>query len=203
MCLIVSAFTIYLRPVEQRYEESVSLSEAFSSIDGWKLVDDILMDQNIVDSLDLDDYLFGIYSNGKEVISLYIGYYRYATKVGSAHSPLVCYPGQGWKISIPKKIFISHDGLTVNAQKLIASKKQEKELLLYWYQSYNTTSSGTFGQKIQTFWARLNSEPTINAFVRLSIPIHYDDTEAAYKIGKTFIKAFYPLFVEYNSQQIT
>ena len=57
----------------------------------------------IVKALELDDYANQSYSDGKDTISLYIGYYFTAKKVGAAHDPLVCFPGQGWVVSDTQK----------------------------------------------------------------------------------------------------
>ena len=197
LCLAIAAFFIYFRPLAETHDIKTPLSKAFSSVDGWKTIGDANMQQGIVDALELDDYLFRSYTNEQSVVSLYIGYYRSASKVGAAHSPLVCFPGQGWGISIPQKIVFVQEGETVNMEKLLVSKGRQRELLLYWFQSYDMTSSGTFWQKVQNFWARLNSNPADNAFVRVSVSIEGESVDAAYKTATDFIGDFYPRFLGY------
>ena len=196
-CLLFAAFIIYFRPPAETHGIKTPLSQAFSSVDGWKSIGDVNMQQGIVDTLELDDYLFRSYSNDHSVVSLYIGYYRTAAKVGAAHSPLVCFPGQGWEISIPQKFKVELKGVTVNVEKLLVRKGRQRELLLYWFQSYDMTSSSTFRQKINTFWSRLNSNPEDNAFVRVSVSVHNDDNDAVLKSAVDFIDDFFPSFLRY------
>ena len=194
LCLAIAAFFIYFRPPAETHDIKIPLSQAFSMVGGWKTIGDASMQQDIVDALELDDYLFRSYTNDQRVVSLYIGYYRSAAKVGAAHSPLVCFPGQGWEISVPQKVNFRQEEETVNLEKLLVRKGQQRELLLYWFQSYDMTSSGTFWQKVQNFWARLNSNPADNAFVRVSVAIEGESVEAAYQTAIDFIGDFYPLF---------
>ena len=196
-CLLIAAFFIYFRPPAETHDSKIPLSRAFSSFDGWKSIGDVNMQQGIVDALELDDYLFRSYSNDRSVVSLYIGYYSTTAKVGAAHSPLVCYPGQGWEISVPQKINVRKEEGTVNVEKLLVRKGRQRELLLYWFQSYDMTSKGTFWQKVHNFWARLNSNPEDNAFVRISVSIQGDNIDAAYITATDFIQDFYPRFLRY------
>ena len=75
------------------------LDEAFSSIGPWSTLEVLGFDQKIVDALQLDDYTHRTYSNGEDTVWVYVGYYLTDRSIGAAHSPLVCYPGQGWLIS--------------------------------------------------------------------------------------------------------
>lgn len=197
ICLLVTAFLINFKPSADIHDIKEPLSQVFVAVNGWKNVSDADMQQDIIDALDLDDYLFRTYSKDGRVVSLYVGYYRTAAKVGAAHSPLVCFPGQGWEISTPEKVDAYSESGKINVEKLIARKGRQHELLLYWFQSYDMTSSGTFWQKVHNFWARLNSRPEDNAFVRVSVPIQDDNNEAALKTAVDFIQDFYPHFLRY------
>ncbi|BBO72964.1 EpsI family protein [Desulfosarcina widdelii] len=163
----------------------------------WTAVNETEMQDTIVTSLDLDDYLFRSYRNGIAVVSLYVGYYYTADKVGAAHSPLVCFPGQGWEISPPKAVSVKTDENPVNAERILIQKGKHREAILYWFQAYDRTSPGTFHQKLNNFWAKIRSKPEDNAFVRVSVTIREDDVEGATASAESFIKAFYPVFLDY------
>ncbi|WP_281492042.1 exosortase C-terminal domain/associated protein EpsI [Desulfosarcina cetonica] len=167
----------------------------------WSAVNDVAMEQHIVESLNLDDYLFRSYSEGERVVTLYIGYYYTADKVGAAHSPLVCFPGQGWEISTPKAASVTTAGSRVSAEQIMIRKGQQRELILYWFQAYDRTSPGTLKQKLNNFWAKLRSKPEDNAFVRVSVTIQGNHVEDAAKSAETFIQAFYPAFFDYVTNQ--
>lgn len=197
VCLLVAANFIYFVPSAEIHDIKNPLSSVFENINGWKNVHDTVIQQNFVTALDLDDYLFRNYSKDHQVVSLYVGYYRSTLKVGAAHSPLVCFPGQGWEISAPVKVDAESESGKIKAEKLIVKKGQQHELLLYWFQSYDRTSRGTFMQKVNNFWARLNSKPEDNAFVRVSVPIRENNTEGALDNAVEFVQDFYPHFLRY------
>jgi hypothetical protein len=79
-----------------KVEKKIKLTEALAHIDGYKVVNSSNLEENIYQFLDLDDYLFRTYEKDGVKITLYIGFYYTVDKVSAAHSPLVCFPGQGW-----------------------------------------------------------------------------------------------------------
>ena len=93
--LVVAALVVHFNPSVATSKKEKSLSQAFFNIEEWRMVGEDDLSQEVLLSLDLDDYLFRDYSNSRGIVSLYIGYYRDAEKIGAAHSPLVCFPGQG------------------------------------------------------------------------------------------------------------
>lgn len=196
-CLFLASFLIYFKQSANIHDKKESLSNVFVNVNGWKYISDTNMQKNIVEALELDDYLFRTFRKDQRVVSLYVGYYRTATKVGAAHSPLVCFPGQGWEISLPEKVNAISDSGKINAEKLIIKKGRQHELILYWFQSYDMTSSGTFLQKVHNFWARLTSKSEDNAFVRVSVSIRNGNNEDALKTAINFIQDFYPNFLRY------
>ena len=195
--LLVAAVLIYSRPAALEPENKVLLSKEFKSFGGWNGIDDVKMQKDVLDALELDDFLFREYSNDNRIATLYIGYYLTSNKLGAVHSPLVCFPGQGWEISKPENVTIAWKSGRIGAQKLVVSKGQYKQMLLYWYQAYDMTSGGTLRQKINNYWARLNSKPQDNAFVRVSVLIQDDNYDAAYQTAMHFVQSFYPDFLQY------
>jgi EpsI family protein len=166
-------------------------------IEGWHNKGLVELDRGIVESLELDDYVNNNLSNGRETISLYIGYYLTSTKVGAAHSPLICYPGQGWILSDSENKTLKIGEIKINHKKMITTIGARKELLIYWFQAYDRTSSGSFLQKLNTLWSKFKNGREDNAFVRITVPMSGKTAEQAYSIGKDFIEIFYPLFLEY------
>lgn len=196
-CLLLAASLIYFKPPAHTGNVKKPLSHEFAQIDGWKYSDDIKMQQQIVEALQLDDYLFRSYNKNDSIVSLYVGYYRTSEKVGAVHSPLVCFQGQGWEISAPKKIDVKSKSGIINAEKLIVKKGRQQELIVFWYQACDMTSSGTFRQKINNLWARVNSKSEDNAFIRVSVSIHESKINDAMITATNFIRDFYPHFLRY------
>lgn len=196
-CLAFAAYFVYFVSPSAAPRPKAPLKEAFSDIGRWKMTEDVHMEDRLVEALELDDYLFRSFSMGDTSISLYIGYYRSAGKVGAAHSPLVCFPGQGWEISIPGTFPLGTERGKIHAERLIIEKGRHRELLFYWYQSYDRTSGGSFRQKIDNLWTRMKGKPEDNAFVRVSVPVQDDDLEEAGRQAAEFIQDFYPKFHHY------
>ena len=197
VCFLIAASIIYLNPSDGSISVKEPLNLVFSVVDEWEPVNVIEMQESFVDSLSLDDYLFRSYIKDGKTVNLYIGYYQTAEKIGAAHSPLVCFPGQGWTISTPRTMNIRSDAGMVHSARITAAKDGQQELIVYWFQSYDRTSGGTFMQKINGLWGRLKGNPADNAFVRVSVSVVDNNTDEAERNAVNFIKDYYPLFLAY------
>jgi EpsI family protein len=103
----------------------------------WSIVRNL--EENIYQFLDLDDYIFRTYEKDGVQITLYIGFYYTADKVSAAHSPLVCFPGQGWTITEPEYKQLKVGDHQINYAQIDATLGNQKELIVYWYQSHDDT----------------------------------------------------------------
>ncbi len=197
VCFALTSVLVYRTSPSKVVNKQVPLSQALSDIKGWTSTKPVALDQEIVDALELDDYVNQSYSKGDERVSLYIGYYLSTRKVGAAHSPLVCFPGQGWIISSKDRTALTIKGNEIHLLSMIVTRGQEKELVAYWFQSYDQTSPGTFFQKVYSLWARLRYSREDNAFVRVSVPVDRHGAKKALSTAVGFIDAFYPSFLAY------
>ncbi|OEU51217.1 MAG: EpsI family protein, partial [Desulfobulbaceae bacterium S5133MH15] len=125
------------------------------------------------------------------------GYYLSTRKVGAAHSPLVCFPGQGWIISSKDRTALKIKGNEIHLLSMIVTRGQEKELVAYWFQSYDQTDPDTLSQKISLLWQKLLHEKENNAFVRVSISVGEKSLSEARDTVFEFIRSFYPVFLNY------
>ncbi len=180
-----------------------TLKQFLVQIPGWQLVNIRELDKEIVHSLKLDDYIDADYVNGPQRVSLYIGYYFSGGKVGAAHDPMVCFPGQGWTLSgitsgsivlpTPAREKLRYSIMT-------ASKQDKRQLVIYWFQAHDKNSPNTFGQKLLTLYNKLTLGRGDNAFVRIIVDIKDGSTEQEELTAQRFIKAFYPVFLGYISE---
>ena len=192
----MTGILISLQPSSKASKKQIPLRQVLSDIKGWN-VQVIPLDEKIVGILLLDDYINQKYSKDDKTVSLFIGYYFTADKLGAVHDPLACFPGQGWVISNSEKrtLRIGEDDLQFVS--MIVTKGQEKELILYWFQAFDKTFPSTFLQKSYALWARIKYVKEENSFVRISIAIEGQSIEKAFCTGVDFIKAFFPRFLEY------
>ena len=146
----------------------------------------------------MDDFIFANYLNGGDRVTLYIGYYYSNKKVGAAHHPLVCYQGQGWNIldTVTGEYRLPGDtGRSINYSMMTVERQNVKELIIYWFQSFDSTSRGTFLQKIKLSFHSLFNHKTDNAFVRISTSLEDRSLEEAQLTLFNFVESFYPEFL--------
>lgn len=173
------------------------LKEFLREIDRYKIGTDIGLGENTTNMLKLDDYVFTNYSNDNKNVTLYIGHYYTLAKLTAAHSPLVCYPSQGWIIDEPVNHQLTIGNDTLNYSELVATLGDKKELILYWYQATNKSSQHIFQIKITALINKLCDNNEQHGFVRVSIPFSGTDQDQARTTGFTFIKAFWPHYLNY------
>lgn len=174
--------------------------QVLAKIPGWSVVSFDPLDKRIIKTLKLDDHINVTYTDGKDNVSLYIGYYFSNKKIGAAHDPMVCFPGQGWTVlgNEKGKIEVDHSNSSaVKYSSMIVSKGGRRELVIYWIQSYDCSSSDTFSQKFHAFLNNFSSHAHGNAFVRVTVNLKNTSLDQAQKVCEKFIKAFYPVFLTY------
>lgn len=196
----LTSFFIYRAPASTAVKKSKPLSQALLDIEGWNSNGVMPLEKEIVAALELNEYGNQSYSNGRETIFLYIGYYFSKKKLGAAHDPLVCFPGQGWVASEIKEGSLTMPpevNGSVSYSTMTAERGLKKEFILYWYQSYDRTASNTFYQKIISLKQRILREREDNAFVRISIALENRSVDECREIIFNFIKSFYPVFLSY------
>jgi len=177
------------------------LNKQLSNIPNWQRESAGRIDPMFVRSLKLDDFVNVGFKNDQSELFLYIGQYLSSKKVGAAHDPLVCFPGQGWKvgkrssgeISVPVK----KNDYTISYATMVAEKGDEKQLILYWFQAFESAYSNTFWQKIAVYWNTLAGQSQISAFVRVSMPLKNQSSATAKNSLLKFVKDFYPLYLNY------
>lgn len=195
---LVTSFFVYnttSHPVLS--EKKQPLKDFLADIDGYKTAHNIPMEEDIYKFLNLDDYVFTNYIGSEGKVTLFIGYYYSANKISAAHSPLSCFPGQGWTINEPSRHHLNVGNHEIDYAEIIATLSEQKELVLYWYQSHLNTTPHVFKNKMTTMHNKFMHKEEQHAFVRVSIPFADTNYAQAQKAGTNFIKTFYPKFINF------
>jgi len=199
--LVATSFLVYGRISATRVPVSkAALDGVFTNIGNWAGGNRNQLDSRIADELQLDDYLFKTFALGPNRVTLYIGYYRSAAKVGAAHDPLVCFNGQGWRISKPstgKYQLVNTPAYSISYSSMVAERNGDRELIVYWFQTRGHASSTTLMQKIDIVRERLGSSNEDNAFIRLSTSVDGGSPEKARRAIFAFVEEFYPILHRY------
>ena len=199
-CLCVTGALAYLRPESVALNRTPGLVRALDRVDHWQKTAVVPLDPIIVEELKLDDYVFQSYVSNAREVDLYVGYYYISGKVGAAHDPIVCFPGQGWHVSASRKHslkFHADPAYQINYSSLIAEKNERKELVFYWYQAGSKTSAGPFMQKLLLLQSKLLNRGESNAFVRVSTTLQDETVEQGRERLAAFMRNFYPVFLDY------
>lgn len=159
-------------------------------------------DQEIYDVLGVDDSILATYrSERKESVHLYVGFYQSQKEGDLIHSPKNCMPGSGWNITETSIETVDvkesrNQSKNINVIRLLLQQGNQKQLVLYWFQSRGRIISSEYMQKIWLVIDSITKHRTDGSFVRCIIPV-VDSEEESLAVLKNFIKKIYPYLNEY------
>jgi len=74
--------------------------------------------------------------NGEPPVIVYVGFYGDLSAILDVHTPELCYPAQGWKISSVRRIQSgSFRGVPIPSKEIVVDKYGVKRLVMWWYLS--------------------------------------------------------------------
>lgn len=157
----------------------------------------------VVVALDVDSWILREYEHPSgATVWIYVGVSDSVSFSGgtSPHSPLLCYPGQGWELVETGVQEIGVSGTrSVAVNRLLVQKGLERQLVLYWVQwGGEIAPEGAWGD----YWAKLTrlgrlprivleGQRTDTALVRISAPIT-DGVDEALASQLDFLQEAFP-----------
>ena len=161
---------------------------------------DIPMDNDALNLISPDDMVFRLYQNPiHKSVTLYVGLYSDMDRSDLAHSPLVCYTGQGWSYNsngvLPIALGDPYGAIDVSS--ITIEKENNRQIVWYWFQSKNYSSDSLFKMRVKLFIDKLIGRDTKNAFIRISVPIDPDDEKSSKDMLHRFFKQTYLELYEY------
>lgn len=201
--LLVTCIVAYSTITAERINRGAFLQQSLGAVQSFQSFEDIALEPQMTDMLDLDDHIFRNYQGPGGNVNLYVGYYYTTDKAYASHSPLACFPSQGWKVSDAVKKDLAVGDRIIRYAELTASIQGRNELVLYWYQAGEKTTASVTQNKYNALFNKVMRQPEDHAFVRVSVPYPDAGKEAAEKIAHQFIQEFYPLFLDiiFSSRQ--
>jgi EpsI family protein len=194
---------IIYRPVKTlEVQQARILDDYFEHVDGWNSVASPI-NESIVKELALDDFVSRIYQKGDDEVGLYIGYYKSSIRSSAAHSPLVCFPGQGWQVSDESEtifgdIVAEGDNKAPLTGRMMVVRNDERSVLVYfWYQAYRGSYSNSLQHKLAIQWGKIKNKREDSSLVRVTVPIENGETETAKRTLKEFLGVLYPKVCSY------
>ncbi|MBL4666442.1 MAG: VPLPA-CTERM-specific exosortase XrtD [Sneathiella sp.] len=170
-CIMLGPLAYMLRAIEPTIPDRAPFASFPLKINGMIAEEDQLpgIEQDV---LQMTDYFLGHYrEKGLPVISLFVGYYDQQSAGQTPHSPRVCIPSGGWKISDLKTVELSNQGTLVPVNRVLIAKGDRKLLVYYWFQQRGKYIANEYMAKFNLLWGGLTSNRTDGALIRLTMPI--------------------------------
>ena len=198
--LIIQTAVLYSSIRPEYVPPSRPLAQVPHEFGSWNMAQESFVDKETEDVLKADDTLNRVYrdtSTGDQA-SLFVASFRTQRNGKTPHSPKNCLPGSGWT-QLSSQNYPVDIGLAapVVVNRYVIVHGDERELVLYWYQSRDRVVADEFKAK---FWVvadamRLNRTDT--ALVRVIVPIANNDEARATKTGVDFVRAFFSTVQQY------
>ena len=152
--------------------DRVELSAFPLEVDDW-LASENFLPPEIEDVLKVDDYLLADYTRSSdEQVNFYIAYYVSQRKGSSPHSPRVCLPGGGWRISEIGEVQFTpagDDAFPVN--RAVMELDSRKQLVYYWFEQRGRRIANEYWMKWYLLTDSLSLNRTDGSLVRVVTPI--------------------------------
>lgn len=141
------------------------------------------LDIKTINFLGLSDYVLVNFKHNDQQINFYAAYYQTQKHGAVPHSPKLCIPGDGWQIQAMTTV--TYNGMNFN--RVLIQKRQQKQLVYYWYKQRDKTIANEYYLKWNTFVGVLESKRTDGALVRLTTNLSANET---FEIADARLKQF-------------
>lgn len=160
----------------------------------WTMVQESQVDPDTQAILNADDTLNRIYASPTAPVqpSLFVASFRTQRNGKAPHSPKNCMPGAGWT-QLSSGSYPIDAGLAapIVVNRYVIVHGQDRELVLYWYQSRDRVVADEFRAKYWVVADAIRLNRTDTALVRVIVPIVDNNADAATRVGSDFIRAFF------------
>lgn len=158
-------------------------------------------DESIYNALGVDDSFLGnYYSPDGRYVQLYIGFYQSQKEGDLIHSPKNCMPGAGWNITGTELVEVDMPNFKegkASVIQLFLQKGDQKQLVLYWFQSRGRIINSEYLEKIYLVVDSITRHRTDGSFVRLIAPVVDNNEAQCLDSLKAFIRELSPYLLEY------
>lgn len=172
------------------------LSTLPTEFPGWTMIREGKVEDEVLAVLRADDTLTRVYSNGQDIASLFIAYFKTQRTGQAPHSPKHCLPGSGWTPSESGFLDIPLPGenRTIKVNRYVVTRGEDSSIVLYWYQSLDRVVASEYWAKVYLVTDSIRFNRTDTALVRVVVPIPRtaDGVASAEKVGVSFIQKMFP-----------
>lgn len=172
-----------------------------AQVDGWTQTVSASVPPDALEMLGPDDYVARLYRDPQSltVAELFVAYYKTQLRAKNAHDPKVCLPGAGWN---PTESHVeqvpepgTHRSFPVNYYTI--SKNTEREVVLYWFQTFNGVYTFEQQLKAHRVWDAIVDNRTDMALVRIIVPVTGGSEKTATESATRLAQAMYTKMLAY------
>jgi len=177
------------------------LAEFPAELGHWTTIKDHFFDEETLNTLRVDDYLFRSYGYKDLSILLYIGYYRTQREGAQIHSPKHCLPGSGW-FQLDERIRSIQFG-DIAPKELVEAVYQKdtyKTVFLYWYSIQGKNITNEYMLKLGMIYNSIMHNRSDAAFIRVSIPAPNDNLNETINYAEDFLAKAIPVIESFLPQ---
>ncbi|MDF1552139.1 MAG: EpsI family protein [Deferrisomatales bacterium] len=133
------------------------------------------MEQKIVDAVGVEDYLLRTYRRPDgRAVSVYVGFYEQQREGDTIHSPKHCLPGAGWRPVKSDRVEFETPGFNggvTAANRYLIAKGDQRQLVLYWYQSRGRNIVSEYSAKMWLVVDSVVRKRNDGSLVRFMMPL--------------------------------
>jgi EpsI family protein len=163
------------------------------SVGNWRFTQEGVVDQDTRDFLKADDLLDREYGNAatKRGANLFVAAFRTLSTGAAPHSPKNCLPGTGWSSLLSDELTFQTPSGAKTVNRYVVGRGTDRALVLYWYQSRGRVVASEYKARFWSIADAIRLNRTDTALVRVVVPIHDEDQEAATSAAVDFVQALF------------
>jgi EpsI family protein len=176
------------------------LSQSPRQFGTWTMVRESFIDKASEEVLKADDTLTRVYRDGATgaEASLFVASFLTQRNGKIPHSPKNCLPGAGWT-QLSSENYPVDVGLAapIVVNRYVIVHGDERELVLYWYQSRDRVVADEFKAKFWVLADAIRLNRTDTALVRVIVPIANNNEGPPTRAATAFVRAFFSSLKQY------
>jgi EpsI family protein len=193
--LIAQAIGLYAVSRQERTPLARPLAEFPTSIAGWNMLEEGVLDKGTLEVLRADDVLSRTYYHpaSDRVATLFVAYFQSQRTGQMPHSPKNCLPGAGWMPSESRIVSMNVPGVAqpIEMNRYVVAKGEERSVVLYWYQTRDRVIASEYRARVYTVADAIRYNRTDTALVRVVVQVQGNQVEAAVATAQDFVAAFF------------
>lgn len=191
--LILQALAVYGFSRRELVPTIRPLSEFPAEFGQWRLAAEGVTEPEVAELLRADDLLNRAYTSPGGYASLFIAYFKSQRTGQAPHSPKNCLPGSGWVKEVAEIVPLEVPGApTLHVNRYIVQKADDKNVVIYWYQSRDRVVANEFEAKFFVVADAMRYNRTDTALVRVVVPVDKGQIEAANNNASQFVRDVFP-----------